>query len=97
MGLFAPLKYSDMLALADSLADSPKHTMSKFYLRQGSCKAYIVGTPNKYECAIIQWDAEPAEPEGFGNDPEIVFDLLQSVKGWNCIHLLNHNCTRGFL
>jgi len=27
----------------------------------------------------------PTEPAGFGSDPEVVWDLLKGVQGWDCI------------
>jgi RimJ/RimL family protein N-acetyltransferase len=36
----------------------------------------------------IHW---PAEPTGFGSDPEVLYDLLQSVEGWECV-LVDSGC-----
>jgi hypothetical protein len=45
----------------------------------------VAGDPSGFDGAVIQRNFLPSEPEGFGSDPEILWDLLKSVKEWDCI------------
>lgn len=84
---YLPLDPKGCRVLADALGDTPETVISVHSLRRGLCKAYVAGDPSGFEGAVIQWDFLPSEPEGFGSDPEILWDLLKSVKGWGCIRV----------
>ncbi len=85
--LYKPLDLEKCSILADALGDKPETTISTHLLRRGLCKAYVAGKPARFDGAVVQWDTEPSEPEGFGSSPEVLWDLLRSVKGWDCIHV----------
>ena len=36
----------------------------------------------------MQWDEQPGEPVGFGDDATALWDLLQSVDGWFCVEVM---------
>jgi GNAT superfamily N-acetyltransferase len=72
-------------ALADALGDTPETVISTHLLRRGMCKAYVAGTPSQFDGAIVQAHNLPAEPTGFGSDPHVLWKLLQSVEGWDCV------------
>ena len=84
-GPLKPLDLQGCLALADALADTPETAISVHRLRNGFCRAYVAGEPAHFEGAIVQEDFCPAEPMGFGSDPEVLWDLLRSVEGWDCV------------
>ena len=56
-------------------------------LRRGLCHAYVAGEPTNFDDAVVQAFALPEEPDGFGDDPEILWDLLRSSQGWRCFHV----------
>jgi GNAT superfamily N-acetyltransferase len=82
---YLPLDPKGCRVLSDALGDTPETVISVHSLRRGLCKAYVAGDPSRFDGAVIQWDFLPSEPEGFGSDPKILWDLLKSVKGWDCI------------
>jgi RimJ/RimL family protein N-acetyltransferase len=75
--------------LADSLGDTPHTVIPVHLLQQGTCRAYVAGDPSRFDGAIVQaqlWPGEPdPEPAGFGSDPQILWQLLQAVQGWDCV------------
>ena len=71
--------------LADTLGDTPETVIPVHLLRRGLCHAYVAGDPSRFDGAIIQGAINPGEPDGFGADPEVLWDLLQSVDGWRCV------------
>ncbi len=73
--------------LADILGDTPQTVISVHLLRRGLCRTYVAGDPSHFEGAIIQADFLPAEPTAFGSDPEVLWDLLQDVQGWDCVEV----------
>ena len=73
--------------LADALGDTPETTISVHLLRRGLCRAYVAGNPRRFLGAIVQDTHMPAEPTAFGADPQILWDLLQIVPGWECIEV----------
>jgi len=83
--LHHPLNSKGCRVLADALGDTPETVISVHLLRRGLCRAYVVGDPSHFDGAIIQADALPGEPTGFGSDPEVLWDLLKSVQGWDCV------------
>jgi len=84
---FVPLDSEGCLVLADALGDTPETTISVHRLRCGFCRAYVAGNPVHFDGAIVQDDFCPAEPMGFGPDPEILWNLLESVEGWDCVEV----------
>ena len=82
--LLDPEQFHD-LAYALGLGDTPETVHAVHLLRQGTCKAYVAGTPSRFTGAVIQANAWPAEPVGFGSEPTVLWELLQQVKGWDCI------------
>ena len=73
------------LALAEALGESPVTTIASHQLRRGLCRAWVAGEPSRFDAAIVQGDACPAEPTGFGDDPNVLWGLLKHVEGWTCI------------
>lgn len=78
----APCTAEQRERLADTLGDTPETVIAAHALRRGLCRAYTSGA-----AAIVQWDEEPGEPMGFGEDATALWDLLQSVDGWFCVEV----------
>lgn len=86
-----PLAIDQYDLLASALGDGPETVHSVHVLHRGTCKAYVAGDVAHFEGAIVQADALPSEPTGFGSDPQVLWQLLQSMEGWTCV-LLDTRC-----
>jgi GNAT superfamily N-acetyltransferase len=82
---YQPLDLEACRALSDALGDTPETVISVHLLRRGTCKAYVAGDPSRFDGAIVQANDFPTEPTGFGPDPDILWELLKAVEGWDCI------------
>lgn len=74
--------------LANSLGDKPETVIHTHLLYRNLAHAYIEGTPENFSCAIIQSLLDPEEPIAFGDDPELIWQILQSVPEWQCISVI---------
>jgi RimJ/RimL family protein N-acetyltransferase len=79
--------------LAETLGETPETVISIHLLRRGLCSAYVAGSPTQFDAAIVQARSLPSEPVGFGSDPQVLWESLQSVCGWDCI-LVDTECAR---
>lgn len=91
--LYQPLDPEGCIALADALGDTPETAISAHLLRRGLCRAFVAGNPSCFEGAMVQSDFLPDEPEGFSSDPEVLWNLLKKVKGWDCVNVASE-CAR---
>ena len=82
-----PLSPGDCSRLADALGDTPETAISAHKLRRGLCRAYVAGDPSHFDGAVIESFDLPEEPAAFGADPEVLWGLLQSVEGWECVNV----------
>ena len=82
---FKPLDHKGCLELADTLGDTPETAISVHLLKRGLCRAYVAGDLSHFDGAILQNVLDPAEPTGFGSNPEILWELLKSVNDWACV------------
>lgn len=80
-----PLALDECHVLADALGDTPETVIAAHVLKLGLCKAYVAGTPSGFNAAIVQATDLPTEPQGFGSDSQILWELLKRVEGWDCI------------
>lgn len=71
--------------LAQALGDTPETVIPAHLLRQGNCKAYLAGAPWQMEGAVVQPAMMPEEPIGLGKRPEVLWELLRQVEGWECV------------
>ncbi len=81
---------TERIALADALGDSAETVISVHQLRRGLAKAFLLGDPpgsEGFRAAIVQNIADPSEPMAFGDDPEAVWSILQSLDGWTCVQV----------
>jgi hypothetical protein len=83
--LYSPLDPNGCHALADALGDTPETVISVHLLRRGLCRAYVAGDPSHLDGAIVQANDFPTELMGFGSDPEVLWELLKAVEGWDCV------------
>jgi hypothetical protein len=72
-----PLDPEDCRVLGDALDDIPENVIAVHVLKRGLCKAYMAGTPRQFKAAIVQAVDLPAEPQGFGSDSQILWELLR--------------------
>lgn len=73
--------------LADTLGDKPETVIPVHCLRHGLCKAHLAGDPDDFKAAVIQVDPLPDEPDGFGDDPHLIWHLLKELTGWTCVFI----------
>lgn len=90
-GFYRPLGVEECRILANALGDTAETVDSVHLLRRGTCKAYVAGNPSRFDGAIVQSNDWPTEPEGFGADPQVLWKLLKSVRGWTCV-LVDSEC-----
>jgi RimJ/RimL family protein N-acetyltransferase len=88
MGLLDPKQHP---LLAAALGDTPETVQSVHMLRRGLCRIWAAGEPPSFDVAILQAIDWPQEPTGLGPDPDLLWELLQQVKGWTCI-LVDSEC-----
>jgi len=82
-----PIKYNECLELAEAPGDTPETAISIHLLKRGLCRAYVAGAVSNFDGAIVQNIRDPAEPMGFGSNPEVLWELLKSVDGWDCVEV----------
>ncbi|MDQ1328300.1 MAG: hypothetical protein QG641_1585 [Candidatus Poribacteria bacterium] len=81
------INYNECLELAEALGDTPETAIPVHLLKRGLCRAYVAGAVSNFDGAIVQNILDPAEPMGFGSNPEVLWELLKSVDGWDCIEV----------
>lgn len=86
--LHLPLDRGRFAALAEALGDTPETVIAVHQLRRGLCRAFVAGEPERFAAAIVQGDPVPQEPSGFGQDAELLWELLRRVEGWHCVEVL---------
>ena len=79
---YRPLGSRGRHALADALGDTPETVISVHLLRRGLCRAYVAGDPERFDGAVVQPSELPGEPNVFGEDADVIWELLRSVDGW---------------
>jgi len=84
---YQQLNSKECQLLADALGDTAETVISVHLLRRGLCRAYVAGELPNYDGAIIQDNYCPTEPTTFGSNPEVLWDLLKSVDGWDCVNV----------
>ncbi len=82
---FGEVATADFDALADALGDSPFTVISTHLLRRRWCRAWIAGTPQRFDALVLHHIHDPSEPTSFGEDADAIWQLLQHVQGWTCI------------
>ncbi len=73
--------------LADAIGETPETVMSVHQLRRGLCRSLVLGPPDRPEAAVTQAHSHPAEPTGFGNDPDQLWTLLRPLDQWSAVNV----------
>jgi ribosomal protein S18 acetylase RimI-like enzyme len=81
------LNPKECLELAEALGDTPETAIGIHFLKRGLCRAYVSGDPSNFNGIIVQNILYPAELMGFGSEPDILWELLKSMGGWDCIEV----------
>ena len=72
-------------ALARALGDHPDTVIAVHLLERALCRAYVAGTVDHFDAALVQALHDPEEPYAFGSDAEAIWTLLTGVTGWTCV------------
>lgn len=72
-------------AIVEALGDSPFTVISTHQLRRRLCRAWLAGTPQRFDALVMHHKEDPSEPCSFGEDADAIWRLLQQVQGWTCI------------
>lgn len=86
-GRHPPCDAAQRQALADALGDTPETVIAAHAARRGLCRAYVAGDSAHFAGVIVQTAEMPGEPMGFGEDADVLWNLLRSVEGWFCIEV----------
>ena len=76
----------ERLRLADALPENPETMTGIHRLRRGIAHAYIAGTLDKLEIAVVQSRFLMEEPAVYGSDPELAWAVLKQVPGWVAVN-----------
>lgn len=79
------LSPDELPELARVLGDSPETAIPANRLMRGVCSAYVVGQPARFKAAVVVSHDNPAEPFGFGEDPEALWSILEPLEGWRVV------------
>lgn len=71
-----------LLAIAETMPDTPETVIALHTLRHGRCRAHISGTIQHYDAVVIDSDEVPGEPGCYGDDPEAIWNILRGLPGW---------------
>jgi RimJ/RimL family protein N-acetyltransferase len=82
---FGEVSLADFEAVANALGDSPLTVISTHLLRRHWCRAWIAGSPQRFDALVLHHSHDPSEPCSFGEDAGAIWQLLQNVRGWTCI------------
>ncbi len=73
------------LLLAAAIGERPESLMTLEQLRRGLCTATIIGSPEAPLAAVIQPDAFPGDANVYGDDPDLLWSLLQELSDWESV------------
>jgi GNAT superfamily N-acetyltransferase len=79
-----PLTEPERNRLAETLPQTPMFVLAYGYLRHGVARAFVVGSPENPEAAIVQHHGA-GEAQYFGRDPEAGWSLLARIPSWFCV------------
>ncbi len=77
----------DLPVLAGVVGETPETVMVIHALRRGLCRAWVIGRPEEPRAAIVQMASFPAEPVGFGAEPESLLAILRFIAGWTAVNV----------
>ena len=79
------LSPAELPALARVLGDSPETAIPANRLMRGACSAYVVGELPRFKAAVVLSRDNPGEPDGFGEDPEALWSILEPLEDWRVV------------
>ena len=79
------LSPAELPALARVLGDSPETAIPVHRLMRAACSAYVVGEPARFDAAVVVSHDNPGEPDGFGENPEALWSVLEPLEGWRVV------------
>ena len=79
------LSPNELPRLARTLGDSPETAIPVHRLMRGACTAYVVGELPQFKGAVIVSRDNPGEPDGFGEDPEALWSILEPLEDWRVV------------
>ena len=68
--------------IAGTLPDSPETVITLHTLRRGSCHARLTGPIERPTALVVDYDEVPGEPSCYGNNPELLWEILREMPGW---------------
>lgn len=68
-------------AIAATLPDTPETVISLHTLRRGLCRAYVVGSPDRYDALAIVSNDVPGEPGCYGA-ADALWSILRDLPSW---------------
>lgn len=71
--------------LAAALGDNADTTIVVHALERNLGRAFVIGSPSRFEAALVEGANLPAEPHGFSKSPDTLCSLLSQVHGWDCV------------
>ena len=81
------LSPAELPTLARALGDSIETAIPVSRLMRGACSAYIVGEPARFEAAAVLMKDDKGEVQGFGEDPEALWSILEPLEGWRAVEV----------
>jgi ribosomal protein S18 acetylase RimI-like enzyme len=70
-----------------ALDEKPEHTVSIHQLRNDLARAWIIGKPDNFRAAIVQWTMLLEEPIAFGDDAAATWQILKTLSGWDNVQV----------
>ena len=81
------LRSEDYGMLAHAIGDTPESVISRHLLTRGLASAFVAGDSVRFAAAVIQSNADPGEPVGFGGSTAALWALLPTIHGWTCVNV----------
>lgn len=77
----------DIETFIAALDEKPEHTVSIHQLRNDLAKVWIIGKPDDFRAAVVQWTGLPEEPMAFGEDADAIWQILKTLEGWDVVEV----------
>ena len=81
------LKSEEIETFIKALDEKPQHTVSIHQLRNDLADAYIIGEPDNFQAAIVQWSMLPEFPLAFGDDAQAIWQILETISVWEQVQV----------
>lgn len=81
------LSPAELPAFASGLSDSLETTIPFHRLMRGTCIAYVVGETTRFQAAIVHLQEDKGELQGFGENPEALWAILEPLAGWRVVNV----------